>query len=47
MFRLAEVLTQLTEHKRATQNHLNYRITEHHQLTDHSINWDWRAGSPT
>jgi len=40
MLRLAEVLTQLTEHKRATQNYFNNRIVEHHQLTDHTINWD-------
>ena len=33
--------TRLTEHKRATRNgNVNNHISEHHQLTNHKIDWD-------
>ena len=33
--------TRLTEHKRATRNgDVNNHIAEHHQLTNHNIDWD-------
>ena len=33
--------TRLTEHKRATRNgDVNNHIAEHHQLTNHNMDWD-------